>query len=60
MVTEIIKKPKCLWPLVPKRQWPQVRFKDKRAITQEEYQRIIAAEVNPERKAQYQLVRVSI
>jgi integrase len=43
------------WPLIPKRQWPQVRFKEKRAITLEEHQRIIAAEVNPERKAHYQL-----
>ncbi len=43
------------WPLIPKRQWPAVRFKDKRAITFEEHQRIIAAELNPERKALYQL-----
>jgi integrase len=43
------------WPLIPKRQWPAVRFKDKRAITLEEHQKIIAAEVNPERKAIYQL-----
>ena len=43
------------WPLIPKRQWPAVRFKDKRAITLEEHQQIIAAEVNPERKALYQL-----
>jgi len=43
------------WPLIPKRQWPAVRFKDKRAITTDEHQRIIAAELNPERKALYQL-----
>ena len=43
------------WPLIPKRQWPAVRFKEKRAITVEEHQQIIAAEVNPERKALYQL-----
>lgn len=43
------------WPLVPKRQWPAVQFKEKRAITLEEHQQIIAAEVNPERKALYQL-----
>src|ERR1039457_2508101 len=43
------------WPILPKRQWPQVRYKDKRAITIEEHQRIIAAEVNPERKHLYQL-----
>jgi len=43
------------WPLIPKRQWPAVRFKDKRAITLEEHQKIVVAEVNPERKALYQL-----
>ena len=43
------------WPLIPKRQWPAVRFKDKRAITFDEHQQIITAEVNPERKALYQL-----
>src|ERR1039457_7273418 len=43
------------WPLIPKRQWPAVRFKDKRAITFEEHQKIIAAEVNLERKTLYQL-----
>ena len=43
------------WPLIPKRQWPVVRFKEKRAVTLEEHQRIIAAEVNLERKILYQL-----
>ena len=43
------------WPILPKRQWPQVRYKEKRAITSEEHQRIIAAEVNPERRKLYQL-----
>jgi hypothetical protein len=38
------------WSILPKRQWPKVKFKEKRAITLEEHQRIIAAEVNPERK----------
>ena len=41
--------------IIPKRQWPPIRFKEKRAITLEEHQRIIAAEVNPKRKAFYQL-----
>jgi integrase len=41
--------------VIPRRQWPPVRFKDKRAITLEEHQKIIAAEGNPERKALYQL-----
>jgi len=40
---------------VPKRQWPAVKFKEKRAITAAEHARIIAAEGNPERKALYEL-----
>jgi len=43
------------WPLIPKRQWPAVRFKEKRAITLEEHCKIVAREKNPERKAFYQL-----
>jgi integrase len=43
------------WPLIPKRQWPAVRYKEKRAITLEEHQMIIAHEMNPERNAFYQL-----
>lgn len=43
------------WPLVPKRQWPPVRFNEKRAITWEEHSRIVERERNPERKAFYQL-----
>jgi integrase len=43
------------WPLLPKRQWPPVRFKEKRAVTWEEHDRIVARERNPEFKAFYQL-----
>lgn len=43
------------WPLIPKRQWPAVRYKEKRAITLEEHQKVITVEVNPERKVFYQL-----
>lgn len=43
------------WPLVPKRQWPAVRHKEKRAITWEEHRRIVEREGNAERKAFYQL-----
>ena len=43
------------WPLIPKRQWPAVHYKEKRAITLEEHQKIVAAEVNRERKVFYQL-----
>lgn len=43
------------WPVIPKRQWPKVKFKEKRGITWEEHLNILAAEKNPERKAFYQL-----
>lgn len=43
------------WPLIPKRLWPEVRFKDKRAITIEEHQLIIQREKNPERRSFYEL-----
>jgi integrase len=43
------------WPVIVKRQWPKVQFKDKRAITWEEHQSIVGRELNPERKAFYQL-----
>jgi hypothetical protein len=42
------------WPIVPKRQWPIVRFQEKRAITWQEHCRIVEREKNPERKAFYQ------
>ena len=41
--------------VIPKRQWPPIKFKERRGITLEEHQKIIAAEVNPERKTFYQL-----
>jgi integrase len=41
--------------IIPRRQWPAIHYKEKRAITLEEHQKIIAAEVNPERKTLYQL-----
>ena len=43
------------WPVVPKKQWPPVQFGEKRAITADEHQAILAREGNPERKAFYQL-----
>jgi integrase len=42
------------WPILAKKQWPKVRFKEKRAITWEEHQAIIARELNPERRAFYE------
>ena len=41
--------------VIPRRQWPAIHYKEKRAITLAEHQRIIAAEGNLERKNLYQL-----
>jgi integrase len=43
------------WPVIPKKQWVPVQFKEKRAITIEEHQAIISREQNPERKKFYEL-----
>src|SRR5947208_10122267 len=43
------------WPVIVKRQWPKVEFKDKRAITLAEHLAIVAREQNAERRAFYQL-----
>src|SRR4029077_7980123 len=43
------------WPLIPKRLWPEIKFKPKRAITLEEHQRIMEREHNAERRAFYEL-----
>jgi len=43
------------WPTIPKKQWPPVQFKEKRAITWEEHCRIVEREKNPERKKFYEL-----
>jgi integrase len=44
------------WPVLPKLQWPKVRYEDKRAITLAEHQAIIGRERNPELRAFYQLL----
>jgi integrase len=41
--------------IIPKRQWPAVRFKDKRAITFDEHVAIVSREKNPERQKFYEL-----
>jgi integrase len=43
------------WPVLPKKRWPAIKFKEKRAIKWDEHQAIVARELNPERKAFYQL-----
>jgi integrase len=42
-------------PIIPRRQWPRIRFKERRAIEASEHHRILAKETNPERKAFYQI-----
>ena len=44
-----------LAPVIPRRQWPKIHFKEKRAITADEHRRIVERERNPERKAFYEL-----
>ena len=39
-----------------RRQWPAVRFKEKRGITLEEHRKVIAGEQNPEWRAFYQML----
>ncbi len=43
------------WPVIPKKQWPAVRYQSKRAITQDEHRAIVARETNPERRAFYEM-----
>lgn len=42
-------------PVIPKRQWPDVRYREKRAITLEEHQSIVTWETNVELSAFYEL-----
>jgi hypothetical protein len=43
------------WPVLKKKQFPRVRYKAKRGITEEEHRLIIAREQNPERRDFYEL-----
>jgi integrase len=43
------------WPVLPKKRWPAVVYREKRAITLAEHLAIVARENNPERKAFYKL-----
>ena len=43
------------WPLIPKRLWPEIQFRPKRAITPEEHQLIVDREQNLERRDFYEL-----
>ena len=42
------------WPVLAKKRWPKIHFKEKRAVTWAEHQAIFAGELNPERRAYYE------
>jgi integrase len=42
--------------VIPRRHWPKIEFRSKRAITRDEHQKIIAGERNRESRAYYQLL----
>ena len=42
-------------PIIPRCQWPKVRYQEKRAITLDEHLAVLARETNPERRAFYEL-----
>lgn len=44
------------WPVLPKRQWPPIRYQEKRAITAGEHARIVAREPNRELRLFYELL----
>ena len=44
------------WPVLPKRHWPPIQYKEKRGITLEEHQKILAREHNPAKRAYYGLL----
>jgi len=44
------------WPVLPKRHWPAIQFKEKRGITLEEHQTILAREHIPAKRAYYSLL----
>ncbi|MEP6664745.1 MAG: tyrosine-type recombinase/integrase [Verrucomicrobiota bacterium] len=44
------------WPILPKKRWPTVSFKEKRAITLEEHQAIVQREQNPEWRSFYEIL----
>ena len=39
------------WPVMPKRQWPAIHYKEKRAVTREEHELILSRERNSEMRA---------
>ncbi len=44
------------WPVLPKRHWPAIQFKAKRAITEAEHRQIVQCEPDPAKRAYFQLL----
>jgi integrase len=44
------------WHIIPPKQWPKLKTKPKRGTTQDEFDKIIAAEANVERKNYYEML----
>jgi integrase len=44
------------WPILPKKLWPPVKYKNKRAIKYEEHLKIVAREGNEQRRKFYELL----
>lgn len=44
------------WPVLPKKGWPKIQFKDKRGITRAEHEKILAGEQSIEWRAFYNLL----
>lgn len=45
-----------LAPIIPRKQWPKIKFREKRAITLEEHLKIVAGESNAELRDFYELL----
>lgn len=43
------------WPVIPKKRWPAVRYRERRAITRAEHLAMVGREANPERRRYYEL-----
>ena len=47
------------WPILAKKRWPAIRFRDKRAVTPDEHSAVVTMEHNPERGAGGAVCRVA-
>jgi hypothetical protein len=42
------------WPILAKKRWPKIHFKEKRAVTAAERHAVATGETNPERRTYYE------